>query len=131
MRHNRTVNTLGRTSAHRRALLRNLLSSLFEHGSIITTEAKAKEVKSRADKLIGWARKGDLHHRRLASQHLFGAGAVQALFDRWGRAFPDRETGFTRSVKLKQRQGDAAPLMLIEIIGANVPVETEKAAKED
>jgi large subunit ribosomal protein L17 len=131
MRHNRTVNTLGRPSAHRKALLRNLLSSLFEHGSIITTETKAKEVKSLADKLIGWARKGDLHHRRLASKHLFGAVALQALFDKWGKAFPDRETGFTRSVKLRQRQGDAATMSLIEIIGAGAAAEGAKAEKED
>lgn len=126
MRHNRKLNTLSRTSAHRRALLRNLLSSLFEHGSIITTEVKAKEVKARADRLIGWARKGDLHHRRLAARYLFGKKALQLLFDKWGPLFPDRETGFTRTVKLTQRKGDAAPLALIEIIGANTP-EAEKS----
>jgi large subunit ribosomal protein L17 len=120
MRHNRKQVKLGRTASHRRALFRNLLSSLFEHGSIITTEAKAKEVKRRADILIGWARKGDLHHRRLAARDLFGALPLQALFDKWGKMFPDRVSGFTRTVKIRQRQGDAALMCLIEIIGSNV-----------
>lgn len=128
MRHNRKQVKLGRTASHRRALFRNLLSSLFEHGSIITTEAKAKEVKRRADILIGWARVGDLHHRRLAAGQLFGASAVQALFDRWGKAFPDRISGFTRTVKLHQRQGDAALMCLIEIIGSQ-PAQSDAPSK--
>ncbi len=128
MRHNRKQVKLGRTAAHRRALFRNLLSSLFEHGSLITTDAKAKELKRRADILIGWARIGDLHHRRMAAAELFGAEPVKALFDRWGKAFPDRVSGFTRVVKIRQRQGDAALMSLIEIIGANVAGE-EKAEK--
>jgi large subunit ribosomal protein L17 len=128
MRHNRKQVKLGRTASHRRALFRNLLSSLFEHGSIITTEAKAKELKRRADILIGWARKGDLHHRRLAAKDLFGAPALQALFDKWGKAFPDRISGFTRTVKIRQRQGDAALMCLVEIIGAH-PGTVETAPK--
>ena len=128
MRHNRKQVKLGRTAAHRRALFRNLLSSLFEHGSIITTDAKAKELKRRADILIGWARVGDLHHRRMAARQLFGSVPLQALFDRWGKAFPDRISGFTRVVKLHQRQGDAALMSVIEIIGAH-PSSTESAPK--
>lgn len=125
MRHNVKTVKLGRTSAHRKALFRNLLSSLFIHGSMITTLPKAKELKQRADKLIGWARKGDLNHRRLAAGHVFGSEALQALFDRWGAAFPDRESGFTRIVHVGPRHGDAADMALIEIIGANA-VDVEK-----
>jgi large subunit ribosomal protein L17 len=127
MVHNRKQVKLGRTAAHRKALFRNLLSSLFLHGSLVTTEAKAKEVKRRADILIGWARKGDLNHRRLAAGHLFGAAAVQALFDHWGKAFADRETGFTRLVKVRNRQGDAALMTLIEIIGSGAGKASEAA----
>lgn len=116
MRHNKRTLKLGRTAAHRRALFRNLLSSLFVHGYVTTTDVKAKEVKRRADILIGWARKGDLHHRRLAARQLFGADAVQQLFDHWGKSFPDRISGFTRSVKIGQRSGDGAPMSLVEII---------------
>ena len=130
MRHNNKSVKLGRTAAHRKALFRNLLSSLFEHGAITTTDAKAKEVKRRADILIGWARKGDLHHRRLAARELFGAYPLQRLFDHWGKAFPDRISGFTRTVKIRQRPGDGAPLTLVEIIGANPGSAPAAAAPE-
>ncbi len=132
MRHNRKQVKLGRTASHRKALFRNLLSSLFEHGSIITTEAKAKEVKRRADILIGWARIGDLHHRRMAAGELFGAMPLQMLFDTWGKSFPNRISGFTRTVKLFQRKGDAALMCLVEIIGAHpgTAVDAPKAASK-
>jgi large subunit ribosomal protein L17 len=126
MRHNKKQVKLGRTAAHRRALFRNLLSSLFEHGSIITTDAKAKEVKRRADILIGWARQGSLHHRRMAARELFGSPPLQRLFDHWGKVFPDRVSGFTRSVKIRQRLGDGALMTLVEIIEA--PAVADKAA---
>lgn len=118
MRHNKKQIKLGRTAAHRRALFRNMLSSLFEHGSIITTDAKAKELKRRADVLIGFAKKGTLAARRQAARHLFGPSAVQVLFDRWGPSFEDRNSGFTRLVKIGNRQGDAAAMTLIELIGS-------------
>lgn len=130
MRHNNKSVKLGRTAAHRKALFRNLVSSLFEHGAITTTDAKAKEVKRRADILIGWARKGDLHHRRLAAKELFGALPLQRLFDHWGKAFPDRISGFTRSVKIRQRAGDAAPLTLVEIIGSAPGAESAPEAEK-
>lgn len=130
MRHNKKQVKLGRTSAHRKAMFRNMLSSLFEHGTITTTDAKAKEVKRRADILIGWARTGDLHRRRLAAGELFGAFALQRLFDHWGKAFPNRISGFTRAVKLGQRQGDGAPLTIIEIIDDGA-APAEKAASTE
>jgi len=116
MRHNTKKAKLGKTAAHRKAMFRNMLSSLFEHGSVTTTEAKAKELKRRADILIGYAREGGLHRRRLAAGQVFGAFALQRLFDHWGKAFPTRETGFVRTVKIGQRQGDGAPLTMVEII---------------
>ena len=116
MRHNKKTVKLGRTAAHRRSLFRNLLSSLFVHGYITTTDTKAKEVKRRADRLITWARKGTLHHRRMAARELFGAEAVQVLFDKWGKAYPNRDSGFTRSVKVRNRPGDGALLTKIELI---------------
>lgn len=126
MRHNKKQVKLGRTAAHRRSMFRNLLSSLFIHGSLITTDAKAKELKRRADILIHLAQEDTLHHRRLAAAELFTAEAVQVLFDRWGKAFSDRSSGFTRSVKVRQRQGDAALMTLVEIIGAH-PTTVEEA----
>ena len=116
MRHNNKKAKLGKTASHRKAMFRNMLSSLFEHGSLTTTDAKAKELKRRADILIGFARQGSLHRRRLAAGEIFGSFALQRLFDHWGNAFPDRTTGFVRTVKIGQRLGDGAPLTLVEII---------------
>lgn len=129
MRHNRKQVKLGRTAAHRKALFRNLLSSLFEHGRIMTTDAKAREVKRRADILIGWAREGTLHKRRLAAGELFGALPVQQLFDVWGKAFPNRIGGYTRTVKIGRRQGDGAPMSVVEIITDTLPATKDTAAE--
>jgi len=131
MRHNNKKAKLGKTASHRKAMFRNMLSSLFEHGSVTTTDAKAKELKRRADILIGVARQGGLHRRRLAAGELFGSFALQRLFDHWGKAYPNRTSGFTRSVKIGQRQGDGAPLTLVELIndGVEAPVETTAAEK--
>jgi large subunit ribosomal protein L17 len=116
MRHRKKQIKLSRTKAHRRALFRNLLSALFTHGSIITTEAKAKEVKRKADRLVLWAQRGDLHSRRLAASELFGAEPLRLLFDKWGKVLQDRKSGFARVVRLWRRQGDGAPLALVELM---------------
>jgi len=128
MRHNKKQPKFSRASDHRRSLFRNLMSSLLLHGSLITTDAKARELKRRADILIGMARKGTLHLRRLCAGEVFGAEALQALFDRWGKAYPNRISGFTRMVKIGQRHGDAAPMTMIELIQEKT--ETPKASKE-
>lgn len=132
MRHNKKTVKLGRTAAHRRALFRNLLSSLFLHGSIITTDAKAKEVKRRADRLIGLAKKGTLAARRRAAGALFGKEPLRALFERWVPMYEDRVSGFTRLVRVGAREGDRAPLTVVELIGAVVqPAEgSEEAQKQ-
>ncbi len=116
MRHNKKQVGLHRNSDHRRSLFRNLMSSLLLHGSLVTTDAKAKELKRRADILIGMAREGSLHSRRMAAGEVFGSEALQALFDRWGKSYPNRESGFTRTVKIGRRHGDAAPMTLVELI---------------
>lgn len=129
MRHNKKTVKLGRTAEHRSALFRNLLSSLFLHGSLITTEAKAKELKRRADRLIGWAREGTLGARRLAAAELFGPRPLKMLFDHWGPMFRDRSSGFTRVVKVGPRRGDGANQTLVELIGSRPgAAEGEKAA---
>lgn len=130
MRHNKKNVKLGMTASHRKAMFRNMLSSLFEHGTITTTDAKARELKRRADILIGWARTGALHRRRLAAGEVFGAFALQRLFDHWGKAFPNRTSGFTRMVKLGQRQGDGAPLTIIEIIDDSAVSGEKSSATE-
>ena len=118
MRHRNKLNKLNKTAAHRRAMLRNLLTGLFEHGAIITTKPKARLVKKWADRLMTWGKRGDLHSRRLAARYLFGKEALQMLFDEWAPAMDDRDSGFTRLVNYKIRKGDGAQLTLIHLIGA-------------
>ncbi len=118
MRHRNKLMKLNKDAAHRRAMLRNLLTGLFENGAIITTRPKAKLVKKWADRLVIWGKRGDLHSRRLAARFLFGKEALQRLFDEWAPALNDRDSGFTRTVNYKVRRGDGAQLTLIHLIGA-------------
>ncbi|QIK69815.1 50S ribosomal protein L17 [Erysipelothrix sp. HDW6C] len=115
---------LGRDSAHRKALLRNLSTSLIVHGRIETTEMKAKELRSVADKLVTLAKRGDLHARRQAASIVFnvvadektGQTALQKLFDEIGPKYADRNGGYTRVIKTEMRRGDAAPMAVIEFV---------------
>lgn len=109
-------NKLGRTSAHRRALFRSLVTSLILNGRIETTEAKAKAVRPFVDKMITLGKRGDLHARRQAAAFLMQPKAVQKLFDEVAPRYQDRNGGYTRVLKLGPRQGDAAPLSIIELV---------------
>jgi len=121
MRHRLAGRKLGRTSAHREALLRNLTSSLLLYEKIITTEAKAKELRRVAERMITLAKRQDLHARRQAATVVQDERALQKLFDRLGARYRDRSGGYTRITKLEYRAGDGAPLAAIELIGAEVP----------
>lgn len=121
MRHRRAGRKLGRTSAHREALLRNLTSSLLLYEKIITTEAKAKELRRVAERMITLAKRQGLHARRQAATVVQDERALQKLFDRLGARYRDRSGGYTRITKLEYRAGDGAPLAAIELIGAEVP----------
>ena len=120
---------LGRTASARRALFRSSVTNLFIHDRIITTEPKAKEMRPIAEKLITWARKGDLHHRRLAAQYVLEPKALQRLFDEIGPQYAERPGGYTRVVKLGPRRGDAAPMAVIELVGRGVGEKKAKAKK--
>ena len=120
---------LGRTASARRALFRSSVTNLFIHDRIITTESKAKEMRPIAEKLITWARKGDLHHRRLAAQYVLEPEALQRLFDEIGPEYAERPGGYTRIVKLGPRRGDAAPLAVIELVGTGAGEKKAKAKK--
>ena len=120
---------LGRTASARRALFRSSVTNLFVHDRIITTESKAKEMRPIAEKLITWARKGDLHHRRLAAQYILEPEALQRLFDEIGPEYVERPGGYTRIVKLGPRRGDAAPLAVIELVGTGAGEKKAKAKK--
>lgn len=116
MRHQSKGRQLSRTSEHRRALLRNLASSLMLHGGIETTVAKAKELRPYAEKLITLARRGDLHARRLAAQKIREREALARLFAEIGPRFAARPGGYTRILKLGHRPGDGAEMARIELL---------------
>ncbi len=129
MRHRVHGRKLGRPTPHRRALLRNLCTSLFEHERITTTVQKAKEVRPVAEKLITLGKNGSLHARRQAAGMLLKAAVVRKLFDTIAGRFADRSGGYTRIIKLGHREGDGADLAIIELLGSELSVKkAEKAA---
>ena len=109
-------NKLSRPSDQRRALLRNQVTALLWHGRIETTAARAKEVRSIAEKLITTGKKGDIHSRRLAFAKLRSRDAVKNLFDVVAPAYAERNGGYTRIYKLGFRRGDAAEMCLIQLV---------------
>ena len=127
MRHGNKGRALGRTSEHKEALMRNMAMSLFRHGRIETTEAKAKELRPFAEKLITLAKRGDLHSKRLAARHIQDREVLVRLFDQIGPLFAERAGGYTRILKTGFRQGDGAETALIELVDR--PAETAAAAK--
>ncbi|MDE2180097.1 MAG: 50S ribosomal protein L17 [candidate division NC10 bacterium] len=130
MRHRKAGRKLGRTTAHREMLLRNLLTSLFRYEKIVTTEAKAKELRKLADKVITLAKRGDLHARRQAAEVVQDEDVLKKLFDSIGGRYKDRNGGYTRLTKLEYRMGDGAPLAAIELVEIGAVVEpSAKPAK--
>ncbi len=116
MRHRAKGRQLSRTSSHRRALLNNMATSLFEHGRIVTTEAKVKELRPFAEKLITLARRGDLHARRLVERKIKDRETLSRLFSEIGPRFAARPGGYTRILKLGHREGDGADIARIELL---------------
>lgn len=117
MRHRKKGRQLGRTASHRRAMLRNLATSLFRHERVETTAAKAKEVRPYAERLITLARRGDLHARRQVERHIKDRAVSGRLFGEIGPRFAARPGGYTRILKLGHRQGDGAEMARIELLG--------------
>ena len=107
---------LGRDSSARKALFRSILTSFFEHGRIETTEAKAKEIRGLPDQLITLAKRGDLAARRQAIASLMDEEGVRKLFGEIAAKYSDRQGGYTRIMKLGTRRGDAAPMVVIELV---------------
>ena len=116
MRHRKRGRQLGRNTKHRLALFRNLVTSLLEHERIETTEAKAKELRGITDKLITLGKQGTLHARRGALRVLRTKQSVTKLFEDIAKRFPERHGGYTRIIKTRQRPGDAAKLVAIELV---------------
>lgn len=116
MRHRAKARQLSRTASHRKALLRNLAASLFRHERIVTTEAKAKELRPYAERLITLARRGDLHARRQVERRIQDKDVTHRLFAEYGKRFAARPGGYTRIVKLGHRVGDGAEVARIELL---------------
>lgn len=112
-------------SSHRKALMRNLATSLITYERIRTTDAKAKELRPYVEKLITLAKKGELHHRRLAAKRLFDNVALRKLFAELGGRYANREGGYTRIIKEGNRPGDNAPMSYIEFVDRNVAAATK------
>ena len=116
MRHRKKGRKLQRTASHRRAMLRNLATSLFRHERIETTTAKAKELRPYAERLITLVRRGDLHARRLVARKIQDREVLGKLFDEISSRYAERPGGYTRILKLGNRKGDAAEISLIELV---------------
>ena len=107
---------LGRDSSARKALLRGIVTSLFRYERIETTEAKAKELRKIAEKMLTLAKRGDLHARRQVMAYMMDEDVVKKLFDEVAPKYKDRQGGYTRIIKTGVRQGDAAPMVIIELV---------------
>lgn len=116
MRHNKSGRRLGRTTSHRIAMFRNMVTSLLNNERIVTTDAKAKEIRSVAEKMITLGKRGDLHAHRQAAAYIREKAVVTKLFNTIAPRYKDRQGGYTRIIKLGQRLGDAASLSVIELV---------------
>jgi len=129
MRHNVSGRKLNRTPAHRKMLYRNLVTALFKHGRIQTTVPKAKEARSVAEKLITFAKKGDLHSRRMAARKVTEPAVLQKLFEEIGPQFADRQGGYTRIMRIGPRRGDNAELAILELVDESTRRKVEDSLK--
>ncbi|MBA3014715.1 MAG: 50S ribosomal protein L17 [Desulfobulbaceae bacterium] len=116
MRHRKAGRRLGRNSSHRDAMIRNMVTSLFEHERIVTTTPKAKEARKMVDKMMTLAKRGDLHARRQALAFMKKDEIVAKLFDNLKNDYMDRNGGYTRIIRTGNRIGDAAPMAILELV---------------
>lgn len=130
MRHGKAGKKLGRVTAHRWALFRNLLTALFTHERITTTEAKAKAVRGLADQMITLAKRESLHARRQVLSLVPDPGVVKKLFDSVAARYTDRHGGYTRIIKAGHRSGDNAPLVLLELVDRPERTKEKDAGKD-
>ena len=129
MRHLNQGRKLNRTSAHRKALFKNMVLALIRHEKITTTDPKAKELRRIADRMVTLGKKGDLAARRRAFDFIRSRDAVKKLFDEIAPRFKDRNGGYTRVIKMGHRRGDAAMLSIIEFTGTEEKTKAKKPRK--
>ncbi len=130
MRHGKRGRKLGRTASHKKAMLNNMATSLFDNGKVRTTLPKAKELRGVAERLISFARRGDLHARRQVLRRIQNKVVLTKLFEEIGPSFADRDGGYTRILKLGPRRGDSSELCLIELVGDDAISESDVAENE-
>ena len=126
MRHRKAGNQLGRNTSHRRAMLRNMVTSLFKHEQIETTDAKAKAIRPIAEKMITLAKRGDLHARRQALSYMQDKEVTHRLFDELKDRYLNRQGGYLRIIKKGFRKGDGASISVVQLLANE---EGEAAAK--
>jgi large subunit ribosomal protein L17 len=119
MRHRKRHGKLGRDTAHRQALFRNMVTSLLEHERIETTDAKAKELRRIADRIITLGKRGDLHARRQTLAVVRDKAVAAKVFDELATRYRERAGGYTRVLKVRRRVGDAAPLSIVELVDSD------------
>lgn len=129
MRHNRTLRKFSRTQAHRNMMYRNLVTSLFKHERIQTTAPKAKEARAVAERLITFAKKGDLHSRRIAARKVNEPVVLQKLFAEIGPRYAERPGGYTRILRIGPRLGDNAELVILELVDGTARPKVKDSLK--
>jgi large subunit ribosomal protein L17 len=130
MRHLNGHRKLSRNTSHRRALLRNLVTDLLDHGRLMTTLPKAKEVRPLAEKMITLGKRDTLHARRQLQSYLLRDGVAKKVFDTIAPRFADRNGGYSRIIKLGNRKGDGADLAIIELLGSELEVKKAERAEQ-
>ncbi|AEJ60824.1 50S ribosomal protein L17 [Spirochaeta thermophila DSM 6578] len=131
MKHRISFNRLGRKSSHRKALIRNMVTSLFRHERIRTTEVKAKEVRRYAERLITRAKVDSVHNRRMVARFVQDKAVLAKLFTDIAPRFVSRPGGYTRVLKLGERRGDAASVVILELVERKVEAKPEKKKREE
>jgi large subunit ribosomal protein L17 len=130
MRHRNSGRKLSRNTSHRRALLRNLVTSFLEHGRLMTTLPKAKEVRPLAEKMITLGKHDSLHARRQVQAYLLKESIAKKVFDTIGPKFADRKGGYSRIIRLGNRKGDGADLAIIELLGSELEAKKAERAEQ-
>lgn len=130
MRHRKARYKLGMRASQRHAMLRNMVTSLLEHESIVTTDARAKALRSLADKMITLGKRGDLHARRQALEVIRSRNVARRLFDDIAPRYANREGGYVRVLKTGNRKGDMAPLSVVELVEKRTDKSKGKGVKK-
>lgn len=132
MRHKMHGRKFGREADHRKAMLKNLVISLLKHGRIETTVAKAKEMRGLTERVLTYAKKGTLHHKRLAFSILHNHQLVKTVFDEIAPKYANRPGGYTRVIKTRMRRGDCAPMAIIELVeGEEIAAQSDDSIKSE